>query len=223
LSCIFVQADTYKVIRVYDGDTLTALINGQKQSVRLLGIDTPEKSRKKREPGQPYSQQATKFLAGLVLNKAVTIESYGKDRYGRVLGVVYAGQINVNLEIVKNGYAEVYRGTPAKGFDSDPYWEAEAQAKSKMLNIWSQGDKYISPREWRRQNHSNPISGSFNSMNGFNQNSCLKIVSDLLIQCDSSDSVFPPTILYNEGLLLRIILDWFSKHDTAGHELSFSD
>ena len=122
---------------------------GQKQSIRLVGIDTPEKSRKKNEPGQPYSQKATKFLAGLVLNQDVSIESYGKDRYGRVLGVVYVGQTNVNLELVRNGYAEVYRGKPAPGFDSDPYWQAEAQAKAEKLNIWSLGDDYVSPREWR--------------------------------------------------------------------------
>ena len=74
------------------------------------------------------------------------------DRYGRVLSVVYSGQTNVNLELVRNGYAEVYRGKPAKGFDSDPYWRTEAQAKSERLNIWSLGDDYMSPREWRRRN-----------------------------------------------------------------------
>ena len=56
-----------------------------------------------------------------------------------------------------------------------------------------------------------------------NQQSCLKVVSDLLIGCETDDTVFPPTDLYNEGWLLRIILDWFSKQDTADHELSFSD
>jgi micrococcal nuclease len=150
LSYGVVQAETYKVIRVYDGDTITVMMGGQKQSIRLVGIDTPEKSRKKNEPGQPYSQKATKFLAGLVLNQDVSIESYGSDRYGRVLGVVYVGQTNVNLEMVRNGYAEVYRGKPAPGFDSDPYWQSEEQAKSKKLNIWSLGDDYVSPREWRR-------------------------------------------------------------------------
>jgi endonuclease YncB( thermonuclease family) len=104
------HAKTYKVIRVYDGDTITVMMGGQKQSIRLVGIDTPEKSRKKGEPGQPSSQKATKFLAGMVLNKDVSIESYGKDRYGRILGVVYAGQTNLHLVMVRNGYAEVYRG-----------------------------------------------------------------------------------------------------------------
>lgn len=53
------------------------------------------------------------------------------DPNPRVLGVVYEGWTNVNIELVKSGYAEVYRGKPAKGFDSDPYWQADAQAKSE--------------------------------------------------------------------------------------------
>ena len=106
------------------------MMKGQKQSIRLVGIDTPEKSRKKGQPGQPYSQKATKFLAGMVLNHDVSIETYGKDLYGRILGVVYSGKTNVNLELVRNGYAEVYRGRPARNFDNDPYLEAETKARS---------------------------------------------------------------------------------------------
>jgi hypothetical protein len=55
-----------------------------------------------------------------------------------------------------------------------------------------------------------------------NQPSCLEVVSELLSRCETESTVFPPTDLYNEGWLLRIILDWFSKQDTADHELSFS-
>jgi len=76
----------------------TITTHRQKKPIRLVGIDTPEKSRKKNEPGQPYSQKATKYLAGMVLNQEVSIEDYGKDRYGRILGVIYAGKTNVNLE-----------------------------------------------------------------------------------------------------------------------------
>ena len=65
------------------------------------------------------------------MGEEVAIKDYGKDRYDRVLGVVYLDHTNVALEVVRNGYAEVYRGKPAKGFDSDPYWQAEAQAKSE--------------------------------------------------------------------------------------------
>ena len=70
------------------------------------------------------SQQAKKHLAGLVLSKSVRIEEYGEDRYGRTLAIVYLDENNVNLEMVKAGFAEVYWGTHAPGFDPAPYLQA---------------------------------------------------------------------------------------------------
>ena len=86
----------------------------------------------------------------MLLGKTVEIEGYGLDRYSRMLGVVYVGDKNVNLEMIKEGLAEVYRGKAAKGLDLDPYWKAEAEAKKEMLNIWSLGDKYVFPTKWRK-------------------------------------------------------------------------
>jgi micrococcal nuclease len=85
-----------------------------------------------------------------VLNKYVEIKNYGTDRYNRTLAVVYAGGKNVNLEMIKAGLAEVYRGKPAPGFDNSPYERAENEAKSAGIGMWSLGDKYISPKEWRK-------------------------------------------------------------------------
>lgn len=103
--------------------------------------------------GQPYSKKSTKHITSLVLKKTVDIKSYGKDRYGRTLGVVFVDGMNVNLEMVKAGFAEVYRGRPPKGFDNGPYLKAETEAREARLNMWSLGDKYISPREWRRMHN----------------------------------------------------------------------
>jgi endonuclease YncB( thermonuclease family) len=84
------------------------------------------------------------------LNRAVGIKSHGTDRYGRILGVVYVNGINVNIELVQMGLAEVYRGRSAKGLDINSYWNAEAEAKKAGLGMWSLGDKYVSPRDWRK-------------------------------------------------------------------------
>jgi endonuclease YncB( thermonuclease family) len=124
-----VNAAQYKCTRVTDGDTITVTQNGFKTTIRLVGIDAPEKSRKKHEPGQPFSQNSTKFLAGMILNKDVEVKNYGTDRYGRTLGVVYLDGKNVNLEMVKAGLAEVYRGKPAPGFDNGPYQNSEDAAR----------------------------------------------------------------------------------------------
>ena len=106
-----------------------------KFKVLLVGIDTPEISKKKNEPGQPFSQKAKIHLQKLVLNKTIELVSYGLDRYSRVLGVVYIDGKNVNLEMVKEGLAEVYKGKPAPGFDNRPYWDAEQDARKNKSGM----------------------------------------------------------------------------------------
>jgi endonuclease YncB( thermonuclease family) len=45
-----------------------------------------------------------------------------------------------------------YRETPAAGFESGLYWIAEGEARGAKDGMWAQGEKYVSPREWRRVN-----------------------------------------------------------------------
>jgi len=88
------------VQRVIDGDTI---VTGGGKSVRLLGINSPEK-------GEVYSKEAKEFLEGLVLNETVKLK-YGKDKYDkyhRVLAYVFIGSKNINLELVKEGLANYY-------------------------------------------------------------------------------------------------------------------
>jgi endonuclease YncB( thermonuclease family) len=143
-------AGEFKVTRIYDGDTIKAQGHDIEIKVRLVGIDAPETSRKKREPGQPYSQQSKKYLAGLILNKTVDIKGYGLDGYGRILGVLYLDGKNINLELVKEGLAEAYRGKPPHGFDPAPYRNAEREARAAKRGIWSLGNEYVSPKDWRK-------------------------------------------------------------------------
>jgi len=144
------RAGDYQVSRVIDGDTIEVKKGDTKLTVRLVGIDEPEVSHKKHDPGQPFSQQSTKYLDKLVLNRSADVKSFGADRYGRVLGEIFVDGNNVNLEMVKAGLAEVYRGTPAKGQDVGPYWKAEEESRKAGRGMWVLGDKYVSPREWRR-------------------------------------------------------------------------
>ena len=68
-------AGQFKVVRVTDGDTIKLRSAGSKSdiTIRLVGIDAPETSKKKNDPGQQFSQKSTKHLAGLVLNKSVDV------------------------------------------------------------------------------------------------------------------------------------------------------
>lgn len=145
-----------KVIRVSDGDTITVRGASGEMTIRLVSIDAPEVSHTKREPRQPFSQQSTKHLAGMVLNKNVSIKQFGHDRYGRTLAVVLLDGENVNLEMVEAGFAEVYRGNQAPGQDLAPYWKAEEGARTAKRGMWLLGDKYVSPREWRHADRPRP-------------------------------------------------------------------
>ena len=84
------------------------------------------------------------------MNKTVDVKGYGLGPYTRILGIIYVDGRNVNLEMVKVGLAEVYRGRPPRKFDPGPYLQAEADAKKAGRGMWSQGDKYISPKDWRK-------------------------------------------------------------------------
>lgn len=135
---------------VGNGDTIIVNKGNTKLTIRLVCIDAPEVSHAKNKPGQAFSQKSTKHLAGLMLNKILDVKSYRPDRYGRALGEVFLDGNNINLEMVKAGLAEVYRGTPAKGQDMEPYWKAEEEARRAGKGMWVPGDKYVSPREWRK-------------------------------------------------------------------------
>jgi len=51
--------------------------------------------------------------------------------------------------MIRQGMAEVYRGKPPGGFNTELYLKAEKEARESGKGVWSQGDKYISPSQWR--------------------------------------------------------------------------
>ncbi|MEA2109728.1 MAG: thermonuclease family protein [Pseudomonadota bacterium] len=101
---ISVPAFPGKVVGITDGDTVKVLRSEThiQVKIRLAGIDTPEKK-------QAFGQKAKKFTAGLLANRIVEVKPITKDRYGRTVGYIYCDGQDVNLAIVKNGYAWVYR------------------------------------------------------------------------------------------------------------------
>ena len=131
-----------RVVKVTDGDTITILDANQTQhKVRLYGIDTPEYK-------QPYSRVATKALAGLVEGEGVGVDVKDTDSYGRTVGVVYKGNVNVNLQMVKSGYAWWYKKHAPL---DDDLRMAEERAQIDKLGLWAEPDP-IAPWEWRRTN-----------------------------------------------------------------------
>ena len=141
--------DEFKVVRVYDGDTIKVIENGKEITIRLVGIDAPEISRIKHVPGQPFCLKAKEYLSNLVLNKVVNIKFYGKDDSENSLGEIFAEKINVNIEMLNAGLAEVYRDAPAQNLEISTYRDAEKRAREAVKGIWELRDQYFSPWDWR--------------------------------------------------------------------------
>jgi micrococcal nuclease len=142
---------SYTVLTCNDGDTCRLKSSdGVTVRVRLVGIDAPEFGGKKRK-GQPLSSESKDFLNGLVQGKSVTLNTLGNDHFGRALGEILIEGKNANLEIVRAGLAEVYRGRPPRGLDADAYARAEAEAKAGRRGVWALQD-YQSPKDWRKKN-----------------------------------------------------------------------
>ena len=72
-------------------------------------------------------------------------------KYNRVLAEIFVNETNINLEMVRSGLAEVYRGKRSKKFDAAPYFQAEKRAKQSLKGMWIQGADYKSPRQWRQK------------------------------------------------------------------------
>jgi micrococcal nuclease len=93
------DSDSVSVERIIDGDTIVA----GNQTVRLLGINTPER-------GERYYSEAKEFLENEISNKTIQL-IFGKDkkdRYGRTLAYVFFNGENINLKLVENGFASYY-------------------------------------------------------------------------------------------------------------------
>lgn len=109
-----------------DGDTITVLKDFQQYKVRLAEIDAPEKT-------QPFGNQAKIVLSDKIFGKEVTVKVKEKDRYGRYVGYVEYENKNINLEMVKEGYAWQY-----KHYSHDSkYAQAEMHAKTNNLGLWN--------------------------------------------------------------------------------------
>jgi endonuclease YncB( thermonuclease family) len=131
---------SHRVVRVADGDTVTALKDGAEVKIRLVEIDAPEKA-------QAYGAASTQSLTELCLNKGATLEEQGKDRYGRTLARVHCDGIDANKEQVRQGMAWVYRRYTSK---DSPLYALEDEAKAARRGLWADSEP-VPPWEWRHK------------------------------------------------------------------------
>lgn len=132
---------TYKVLDVVDGDTIKIDYEGNKETVRLIGVDTPESVDPNKDV-QCFAIEASNKTKELVSNKNVIIEfdnSQGeRDKYGRLLLYVYipdTGEM-LNENLIKEGYAFEYTYNKAYKYQKD-FKSAEEFARENSKGLWN--------------------------------------------------------------------------------------
>lgn len=134
---------TGKVVGVSDGDTLTLLVpdgaSFKQVKVRLGEIDTPESK-------QPYGERAKQALSDLAYNKPARVVVQDTDKYGRTVGRVYVGGVDVNAEMIRQGAAWAYR----QYLKDQSLLRLEAEAKAAKRGLWALPEaQRMPPWEWR--------------------------------------------------------------------------
>jgi endonuclease YncB( thermonuclease family) len=105
-----------KVVKVYDGDTITVAATLQfanspiyRFSVRLSGIDSPE-FRGSSENEKKHAIISRDALHELIYGKMITLHNISTEKYGRILADIYIDGIHVNKWLIDNNYAVPYDG-----------------------------------------------------------------------------------------------------------------
>lgn len=142
-----------QVVGIMDGDTIKVRVDGVQTTVRLEGIDAPERK-------QAYGTKAKEQLAALLEGKAVSIVPQGKDRYGRVLARVMAvggmskseirnpkaEAVDVNVAMVRSGYAWQF----VRYDRSAELAAAQRDAAAAKRGLW-QDPEPVAPWVWRKR------------------------------------------------------------------------
>lgn len=141
------------VTDVIDGDTVKVLRGRRQETVRLIGVDTPETGR----PGTPvqfYGPEASLYTRRALIEKRVRLEfepwdrpGGGTDTYGRVLAYVFTDDgRNFNLELIEQGYGRAYTRYPFRY--ERAFREAEQTARAARRGIWNDAERsaWLDPR-----------------------------------------------------------------------------
>ena len=128
--------------KVIDGDT----IHIYKNKIRLHAIDAPETNQTCNKNNKVWNCgiESTKFLKKLIGKNKIKCITTGKDQYNRFIGICYKNNLDLNSEMVLNGWAIAYR------YYSMDYVEEEEMAKQQKKGLWS--GKFEEPYLFRKKN-----------------------------------------------------------------------
>ncbi len=123
-------------MRVVDGDTIHVRIGARVEKVRYIGVNTPEVHHptKGEEPG---GREAAEVNRRLVEGQAVRLELdvQERDRYGRLLAYVWIGDLMINAELVRLGYAQVMTIPPNVRYQ-EVFLKLQREAREAGRGLW---------------------------------------------------------------------------------------
>ena len=125
-----------EVVRVVDGDTIRVRIADRIEKVRYIGINAPELHHPRRG-AEPGGQDAATVNREIVSGRHVRLELdvRERDRYGRLLAYVWIGDVMVNAELVRRGYAQVMTIPPNVRYQS-LFLSLERAAREAGRGLW---------------------------------------------------------------------------------------
>ncbi len=130
-----VKPGYHMVVRVIDGDTIKVKANGTVETVRLIGIDSPEL------PNDCFASEASSKARKTLRGQAVKLEADktqdNRDRFGRLLRyVILEDGTNFNRTMVAEGYAREFTFITPYKFQSE-FKTAQATARENQLGLWA--------------------------------------------------------------------------------------
>jgi len=128
--------ETARVVRIVDGDTIDVAIAGETYRVRYIGIDAPESVRPD-SPVEWMGPEASEANRRLVEGKTVRLERdvSETDRFGRLLRYVWVGDVMINAELVRLGYANAGAYPPDVKYQ-EVLRRAEREARDAGRGLW---------------------------------------------------------------------------------------
>lgn len=129
-----------RVIDIVDGDTIVVTMAGREETVRLLGVDTPETAYANGGVAACYATEATSGLRELLTGEIVLltgdVSQATRDTYGRLLAYVTVGEQDVGEWLLANGYAKEYTFRGLAYEKQAMYRSVEATAKQAKEGRW---------------------------------------------------------------------------------------
>ena len=123
-------------VRVVDGDTIHVKLGQRIEKVRYIGVNTPESHHPTRGE-EPGSREAAEMNRRLVAGQRVRLELdvRARDRHGRLLAYVWVGDLMVNAELVRLGYAQVMT-VPPNLKHQELFVKLQREARDAGRGLW---------------------------------------------------------------------------------------